>query len=104
MKDDIRIEGWIEKEIDSGTVLCIDPEHAITDYFHDTQSGIHEPFIELELCEVYAEELNLRCRTLQEIEAWLETEQIHMQYYSNNFDVDFSAHDDYLHESFYALG
>ena len=64
--EDTRVEGWIENEIESGTVLCVDPEHGKTSLFKDTQEGDFHSYIELELCENYSERENIVCKTHEE--------------------------------------
>ncbi len=102
--EDTRIEGWIRTEIESGTTLCVNPEHAKSDFFQDTQQGKHRSYIELEQCSSYADELNLQCMNAKEIQDWMHREKIHIFYYANHYDIDFKAHESYLHQSLYALG
>ena len=91
----------VRTELESGTVLCVNPTTAQTGLFRDTQQGDHRAEVEFVACADLEPQKGVECMTGEDMREWLHLNHVHLNMYSNRFQVDFSAKTDFVTERFF---
>ena len=71
----------VRAELESGTVMCVNPSTAETGLFKDTQKGNHFAEVEFVACSDLEPRAGVKCMTQEEMMHWLKHNHVHLNMY-----------------------